>query len=129
MQSLGFYLLLLLWSLLFLALASLLSFFRFRTEMKAVKHRLGEESKLLRTPSGTWEYSVIEDFDIPANMDTPAWIIHSRNDGLVSYTHAIHAHRSIKNSRLLLYDHGGHGALSALEVAREQIGHFVQTVP
>lgn len=69
---------------------------------------------------------LIKDFKMPLKITTPTLIIHSKNDGLVSYSHSEFAHRNISNSQIILYENGGHGALSELEDAREQIKIFLK---
>lgn len=70
---------------------------------------------------------IIEKFEIPKGITAPTLIIHSKNDGLVSYSHAEYAHKHISNSQLILYDKGGHGALSELEDLQQQIQGFLQS--
>lgn len=68
---------------------------------------------------------IIKDFNIPSNINVPTLIIHSKNDGLVSYSHAEYSNKHINGSKLVLYDKGGHGALSELEDAKKQISEFL----
>lgn len=68
---------------------------------------------------------IIKEFEIPNDIKVPALIIHSKNDGLVNYRHAEYARDCIKGSKLILYEAGGHGALSALDDARNQIRIFL----
>ncbi len=68
---------------------------------------------------------IIKDFVIPDKIDVPTLIIHSKNDGLVSYSHAEFTHQHIKGSKLILYKNGGHGGISELEDARKQIDTFL----
>ncbi len=68
---------------------------------------------------------IIKDFTVPDSIGVPTLIIHSKNDGLVSYSHAVHAHQNINGSKLILYEKGGHGAISELKDAREQISVFL----
>jgi pimeloyl-ACP methyl ester carboxylesterase len=68
---------------------------------------------------------IIKNFRIPDGIGVPALIIHSKNDGLVSFSHAEFAHQNIKNSKLILYENGGHGAISELKDARKHIGTFL----
>ncbi len=68
---------------------------------------------------------MIQDFKIPQNIAMPTLIIHSRNDGLVSYAHAEFANKNIVGSKIILYENGGHGALSELENARREIRLFL----
>lgn len=68
---------------------------------------------------------IIKDFTIPNSIGVPTLVIHSKNDGLVSYSHAEYAHQNIKCSKLILYENGGHGAISELKDARKQISIFL----
>lgn len=68
---------------------------------------------------------IIQNFIIPDNIKVPTLIIHSKNDGLVSFSHAKFTHEYIKDSKLILYEKGGHGAISELIDAREQINKFL----
>lgn len=68
---------------------------------------------------------IIQNFTIPDSIVVPTLIIHSKNDGLVSFSHAEFTHQNIKDSKLILYENGGHGAISELEDARKQIGTFL----
>lgn len=68
---------------------------------------------------------LIEGFDVPGNIETPTLIIHSKNDGLVSYLHAENANKKIKDSKIILYENGGHGALSELSNLRKEIEKFL----
>lgn len=68
---------------------------------------------------------LISDFVIPKNIIVPTLIIHSKNDGLVSYSHAEYANKNIGGSRIILYENGGHGALSELENVRIEIKQFL----
>ena len=68
---------------------------------------------------------IIKDFIIPTNITVPTLIIHSKNDGLVSYAHAENSNAHIKGSRLIIFDKGGHGALSEIVEARKQIEAFL----
>jgi len=68
---------------------------------------------------------IIKNFTIPDNIKVPTLIIHSKNDGLVSFSHAEFTHQNIKDSKLFLYEKGGHGAISELIDARKQIKTFL----
>jgi pimeloyl-ACP methyl ester carboxylesterase len=70
---------------------------------------------------------IIKDFKIPQNITVQTLIIHSKNDGLVSYSHAEYSNNNIKGSKLILYDNGGHGALSELKDVRNQIKNFLNS--
>lgn len=68
---------------------------------------------------------VIQDFEMPENISVPTLLIHSKNDGLVSYSHAEFANQRIHGSKLILYEYGGHGLISEIEDARQQINDFL----
>ncbi|MFO7817095.1 MAG: alpha/beta hydrolase [Desulfovibrionales bacterium] len=68
---------------------------------------------------------IIKDFTIPDSIGVPTLVIHSKNDGLVSHSHAEYAHQNIKCSKLILYENGGHGAIYELKDARKQISIFL----
>ncbi len=68
---------------------------------------------------------IIQNFTIPDSIGVPTLIIHSKNDGLVSFSHAEFSHQKIKDSKLVLHENGGHGAISELEDARKQISTFL----
>lgn len=68
---------------------------------------------------------IIQDFTIPDSISVPTLVIHSKNDGLVSYSHAEYANQCIKGSKLILYEKGGHGVISELEDVRKKIGSFL----
>ena len=55
------------------------------------------------------------------NISAPTLILHSKDDALVSYHHAEHAHNTIENSRLILFESGGHGMLSRMNEVRKNI--------
>ena len=68
---------------------------------------------------------IIKDFNMPESISIPTLVIHSKNDGLVSYSHAEYTNQQIKGSTLVLYENGGHGLISVLEDARKQISNFL----
>lgn len=64
--------------------------------------------------------------EIPTeNITCPVLIMHARDDALVNYTHAINAHERIPQSRLIVFDTGGHAMLSQIGLVRENISQFV----
>lgn len=89
-------------------------------EMLEVMHPMS-----LRREGTVTDGLIIKDFVIPDKINIPTLIVHSKNDGLVSYSHAEFAHQNIKGSKLILYENGGHGAISELEDARDQISIFL----
>ncbi len=58
-------------------------------------------------------------------LSAPTLIIHAKDDALVSYEHAENAHRKIKQSKLILFDTGGHAMISHLDEVRELVNTFV----
>jgi pimeloyl-ACP methyl ester carboxylesterase len=68
---------------------------------------------------------IIQDFNIPKNIIVPSLIIHCKNDGLLNYSHSEHSHKNIMGSKIILYERGGHGALSVLNDLRVQIKKFL----
>jgi pimeloyl-ACP methyl ester carboxylesterase len=59
------------------------------------------------------------------NITSPTLIIHSKDDALVNYTHALNSHEKIPQSKLVLFDTGGHAMLSQIDRVRENIGQFL----
>ena len=62
------------------------------------------------------------------SMDTitaPTLIIHAKDDALVNYTHALNSHEKIKQSKLVLFETGGHAMLSRIDQVRENIRQFL----
>jgi pimeloyl-ACP methyl ester carboxylesterase len=65
----------------------------------------------------------------PVSTDTvsaPTLILHAKDDALVSYHHAEHAHEAIKGSRLISFDVGGHGLLSQMNAVRQDVKEFLE---
>jgi pimeloyl-ACP methyl ester carboxylesterase len=60
------------------------------------------------------------------NLTAPTLIIHAKDDALVSYEHAKHAHAKIKQSKLISFDKGGHGLLSVMKEVREYVLEFLK---
>jgi pimeloyl-ACP methyl ester carboxylesterase len=61
-----------------------------------------------------------------ANISAPTLILHARNDTLVSFQHAEHTHASISQSRLVVFETGGHGLLSEMSAVRQSISQFLE---
>ncbi len=59
------------------------------------------------------------------NITSPTLILHSRDDALVNYYHAMNSHDKIKHSKLILLETGGHGMLSQLDEVRRNIKEFL----
>jgi len=59
-------------------------------------------------------------------ISAPTLILHAKDDALVSYHHAEHAHEAIKGSRMVLFDTGGHGLLSRINTVRQHVEEFLQ---
>lgn len=62
------------------------------------------------------------------NLSATTLIIHAKDDALVSYAHAEHAHAKIKQSKLIPFDTGGHAMLFQLDNVREYVKEFLKTV-
>jgi pimeloyl-ACP methyl ester carboxylesterase len=59
------------------------------------------------------------------NLTAPTLIIHAKDDALVNYTHALNSHEMIKQSKLVLFDTGGHAMLSQIDPVRANIEQFL----
>lgn len=55
------------------------------------------------------------------NVSAPALVLHAKDDALVSYHHAGHAHEAIQRSRLILFDTGGHGLVPQMNAVRQAV--------
>lgn len=62
-------------------------------------------------------------------ISAPTVILHAKDDALVSYRHAEHAHQAIAGSRLRLYDTGGHALLPQICSVRRDIAELMTAVP
>jgi pimeloyl-ACP methyl ester carboxylesterase len=60
------------------------------------------------------------------NVSAPTLVLHAKDDALVSYHHAEHAHEAIKGSRLIAFDTGGHGLLPQMDAVRRDVGEFLE---
>ncbi len=60
-----------------------------------------------------------------AEISVPTLVIHAKDDALVSYEHAEYAHKSIEQSKLILFDTGGHGLLSQMDRVRQHVRDFI----
>ena len=60
------------------------------------------------------------------NITARTLILHARDDTLVSYHHAEHAHDLIKGSRLVLFDSGGHALLPQVNAVRQNVKDFME---
>jgi pimeloyl-ACP methyl ester carboxylesterase len=60
------------------------------------------------------------------NISAPTLILHSKDDSLVSYQHAVHAHKTIKHSRLISFDTGGHGLLPQTNAVKRHVREFLE---
>lgn len=64
---------------------------------------------------------------VPAdNVAAPALVLHAKDDALVSFHHAEHAHQAIKGSRLISFRSGGHGLLSQMNAVRQDVREFLE---
>ena len=59
------------------------------------------------------------------NITSPTLIMHSKDDALVNYAHAINSHDKIKQSKLILLETGGHAMLTQLDEVRKNINEFL----
>jgi pimeloyl-ACP methyl ester carboxylesterase len=59
------------------------------------------------------------------NITAPTLIMHSKDDALVNYAHAINSHDKIKHSKLILLETGGHAMLTQLDEVRKNIYEFL----
>jgi len=63
------------------------------------------------------------------NISAPTLIIHAKDDALVSCGHAENAHQRIKQSKLILFDTGGHAMLSQMDKVRDYTRGFLKDIP
>jgi pimeloyl-ACP methyl ester carboxylesterase len=61
-----------------------------------------------------------------ANASAPTLILHAKDNALVSYQHALHAHAAIKGSQLIAFDTGGHGLLAQMDAVRKDVKEFLR---
>ena len=59
-------------------------------------------------------------------ISAPTLILHAKDDALVSYHHAEHAHEAIKGSRLVSFHTDGHGLLPRMDAVRQAVEEFLQ---
>ncbi len=59
-------------------------------------------------------------------VSAPTLVLHAKDDALVSYHHAEHAHKAIKGSRLISFDIGGHGLLPQMNSVRQDVREFLE---
>jgi len=59
-------------------------------------------------------------------ISAPTLILHAKDDALVSYHHAEHAHEAIKGSRLVAFDTGGHGLLPQMDAVRKDVKKLLE---
>jgi pimeloyl-ACP methyl ester carboxylesterase len=59
-------------------------------------------------------------------ISAPTLILHAKDDSLVSYQHAEHAHEAIKLSRLIFFETGGHALLAQMDAARRNVKEFLE---
>jgi pimeloyl-ACP methyl ester carboxylesterase len=71
-----------------------------------------------RYPSTTNDGEMIQREGVSTNnVSAPTLILHAKDDALVSYHHAEHAHEAIKHSRFISFDTGGHGLLPQMNAS------------
>jgi pimeloyl-ACP methyl ester carboxylesterase len=61
-------------------------------------------------------------------ISAPTLILHARDDKLVVYEHAEHAHRSIEQSKLVSYETGGHAMLTQITSMRGHVSAMLGSV-
>jgi pimeloyl-ACP methyl ester carboxylesterase len=59
------------------------------------------------------------------SISAPTLILHAKDDALVSFHHAEHAHEVIKDSQLTAFATGGHGLLPRMDAVRSEIREFL----
>lgn len=60
-----------------------------------------------------------------SEISAPTLILHARDDALVNYEHAEFAHRNIIQSKLILFETGGHGLLPQMNEVRKHVSTFL----
>ncbi len=60
-----------------------------------------------------------------SEISSPTLILHARDDALVNYEHAEFAHRNIRQSKLVLFETGGHGLLPQMNEFRKHVSTFL----
>lgn len=63
-----------------------------------------------------------------ARIAAPALILHAKDDSLVNYAHAINAHKKIVQSKLILFDTGGHIMLSNMAKVTDYTTEFLKNI-
>jgi pimeloyl-ACP methyl ester carboxylesterase len=80
-----------------------------------------------RYPGTVMDGELIQREAVPtAAITAPALILHAKDDALVSYQHAEHAHEAIKGSQLISFNVGGHGLLSQMDAVRQNVKEFLE---
>jgi pimeloyl-ACP methyl ester carboxylesterase len=90
-------------------------------EMLATMHPMSQRYR------GTVNDGVLIGRDsIPSDrVSAPTLILHAKDDALVSYHHALHAHESIRGSQLAGFETGGHGLLPRINAVRRSVSEFL----
>jgi pimeloyl-ACP methyl ester carboxylesterase len=60
------------------------------------------------------------------SLSAPTLILHAKDDALVSYRQAEHAHQAIQNSQLVSFNTGGHGLLPQMDAVRQNVKEFLK---
>ncbi len=60
-----------------------------------------------------------------SEISSPTLILHARDDALVNYEHAEFAHRNITQSKLVLFETGGHGLLPQMNEFGKHVSTFL----
>ncbi len=99
--------------------------------------QLAQELLEVMHPMSQRRRGSIHEFEIkPLNsasirkISAPTLILHARDDALVNYEHAEFAHSNIMQSKLVLFETGGHGLLPQMSEFRKHVRLFLsQQVP
>jgi pimeloyl-ACP methyl ester carboxylesterase len=94
---------------------------RLAEQMLALMHPMSQ-----RRPGTVHDGNMVERDGVAAGeISAPTLVLHARDDSLVSYTHAEHAHRAITHSKLVMYEAGGHGLLPQMDRVRGDVQEFL----
>lgn len=88
---------------------------------------LDDMHPMSRRYAGTFNDNVmIQSFDLTkSRISVPTLIVHSKDDALVGYHHANHAHKNIRQSELVLLADGGHAMLTKIYDIRKLTRDFI----
>ena len=88
---------------------------------------LDDMHPMSRRYAGTFNDNVmIQEFSLAGNkISAPTLILHAKDDSLVGYHHAENSHKHIRQSRLVLFEDGGHAMLPRLYEIRRLAREFI----